>query len=89
MSRHLFPVLLILAVSATLGIAIVDTDSDGMSDVWEQNHGFSTADDGALFPNQAPSADPDRDGPRTSHSQWPSFRQSDQPRSTGKSRWLM
>ncbi len=62
MPRLLLPVLLILAVFTTLGLAIVDTDSDGMSDVWEQNHGFSTSDDGALFPIQAPSADPDRDG---------------------------
>lgn len=59
--NHILPAAL-LALSASLGFAIVDSDTDGMSDVWEQMFGFSTTDDGTLFPDQAPGADPDHDG---------------------------
>jgi Bacterial TSP3 repeat len=46
-------------VLAQPAFAILDADSDGMSDVWEQAHGFSTA--GNANSNQAPAADPDGD----------------------------
>ncbi|NJM38750.1 MAG: hypothetical protein HC845_13265, partial [Akkermansiaceae bacterium] len=41
-------------------LAIVDADSDGMSDIWEAAHGLSTT--GSSLPGQSPSADPDADG---------------------------
>ncbi len=37
-------------------------DGDGMSDVWEELYGFSSTDNGTLYPEQAPGADPDGDG---------------------------
>jgi hypothetical protein len=39
---------------------LIDSDSDGMSDVWEAAHGLSTT--GSSLPGQSPSADPDADG---------------------------
>ncbi len=44
-------------------LALIDSgDGDGMSDIWEAHFGFSTTDDGTLFPAQAPNADADGDG---------------------------
>jgi Bacterial TSP3 repeat len=40
--------------------AILDVDSDGMSDVWEQQYGFSSTKNANS--NQAPAADPNGDG---------------------------
>lgn len=40
--------------------AIADKDADGMSDLWEEAHGFSVS--GNANPNQAANADPDGDG---------------------------
>jgi Bacterial TSP3 repeat len=40
--------------------AILDVDNDGMSDVWEQQYGFSST--GNANANQASTADPDGDG---------------------------
>jgi hypothetical protein len=42
--------------------ALVDNDGDGMSDVWEDVHDFSTTDNGSAVPGQAPHADLDGDG---------------------------
>jgi len=39
-----------------------DQDDDGLSDTWEQAHGFDLADNGLLHPDQRPDADPDGDG---------------------------
>jgi hypothetical protein len=39
-----------------------DVDKDELPDTWETAHGFSTADNGTLYPNQHPTADPDHDG---------------------------
>lgn len=39
-----------------------DQDDDGLSDTWEQAHGFDLADDGLMHPDQRPDADPDGDG---------------------------
>jgi hypothetical protein len=47
---------------STSASAIIDEDSDGMSDLWETQYGFSRFDDGTLTPSQAPGADPDGDG---------------------------
>ena len=38
------------------------SDGDGMSDVWEELYGFSSSDNGTLYPEQAPGADTDGDG---------------------------
>ncbi len=42
-------------------LMVPDADSDGMSDVWEGQHGFSIT-SGSLPSHQAPGADPDQDG---------------------------
>ena len=57
---RLFLILLMLAPFRAS--ALVDDDSDGMSDLWEALHGFSITDNGTLVPAQSPSADPDGDG---------------------------
>jgi hypothetical protein len=55
--------LLLLALLLPIwGWAIIDEDSDGLSDLWEEQHGFSLEDNGTTFPDQAPNADPDLDG---------------------------
>jgi hypothetical protein len=41
-------------------LAILDRDADGMSDVWEEKYGFSTAINSPVL--QVPTADPDGDG---------------------------
>ncbi len=52
---------LLISVSLmTTAHAILDEDADGMSDVWEAQHGFSTS--GNTDPRHAPAADPDGDG---------------------------
>ncbi len=59
MNRLLFPALFstLLALPAH---ALIDTDTDGFSDVWEGRYGFTI---GATPPaNQSPTADPDGDG---------------------------
>jgi hypothetical protein len=40
--------------------AILDADSDLMSDIWESRYGFSTT--GSATPEQSAAADPDGDG---------------------------
>ncbi len=52
----------LFAALAQSALAIVDEDSDGMSDLWEIQHGFSPLDDGTVTPKQAPAADADGDG---------------------------
>jgi hypothetical protein len=52
--------ILFLGLLSQLTYAIADKDADGMSDVWELAHGFSTS--GNANASQAPSADPDGDG---------------------------
>jgi len=39
-----------------------DADNDDLSDAWEAAHGFDLADNGTLYPDQHPLADPDQDG---------------------------
>jgi hypothetical protein len=48
------------AVIGTTAHALVDADGDGMSDIWEQEHGFATT--GTQPLDQQPDADPDGDG---------------------------
>ena len=40
----------------------VDTDGDGLPDIWETNYGFSITDNGSTNPNNGASGDPDNDG---------------------------
>ena len=47
-------------ILVTPSYALIDADSDGMSDVWEQQHGFATS--GSQPSNQLPAADYDGDG---------------------------
>ncbi len=54
--------LILLAFSPLTASAIIDADSDGMSDLWEALYGFSTSDNGTLTTSQAPNSDPDGDG---------------------------
>jgi hypothetical protein len=54
--------LILLAFSPLTATAIIDADSDGMSDLWEALYGFSTTDNGTLTTSQAPNSDPDGDG---------------------------
>lgn len=49
------------AIIVTTAHALIDADTDGMSDVWEQQHGFSIT-SGSLPAQQAPTADADGDG---------------------------
>jgi hypothetical protein len=49
------------AIIVTTAHALIDADTDGMSDVWEQQHGFSIT-SGTLPAHQAPTADADGDG---------------------------
>lgn len=65
MMRARFPIGLLLSLGflAQPAHALIDSgDSDGMSDIWEGEHSFSTTDDGTLIPAQAPTADADGDG---------------------------
>ena len=39
----------------------VDNDNDGLPDAWEDEHGFSTTDDGSAIPTNGPDGDPDND----------------------------
>ncbi|MBK1884427.1 hypothetical protein JIN85_18565 [Luteolibacter pohnpeiensis] len=39
-----------------------DIDNDELLDSWELTHGFSTSDNGTIYPDQHPLADPDGDG---------------------------
>jgi hypothetical protein len=39
----------------------VDLDNDGLPDDWEDEHGFSTTDDGSANPANGPDGDPDND----------------------------
>jgi len=56
--RFLLPAL--ITSLTTPAHALIDTDTDGLGDIWENIHGFHI---GANPPaNQAPSADPDGDG---------------------------
>lgn len=48
------------ALIVTTAHALIDADSDGMSDVWEEEHGFPTS--GTQPAHQLPGADPDGDG---------------------------
>lgn len=48
------------AIIVTTAHALIDADTDGMSDVWEEQHGFATS--GTQPPHQLPTADPDGDG---------------------------
>jgi hypothetical protein len=50
----------LLAPGAT-ALMVPDADGDGMSDVWEGQHGFSIT-SGSVPAHQAPAADPDQDG---------------------------
>ena len=61
MKSYLLPILRVRALIQPVS-AIVDDDTDGMSDLWEALHGFSTSDNGTLVPGQAPNSDPDGDG---------------------------
>jgi hypothetical protein len=56
------------AIIVTSANALIDADTDGMSDVWEQQHGFSIT-SGSVPPHQAPTADADGDG-------WSNFEES-------------
>jgi hypothetical protein len=49
-----------IIVTAAHALTNLDVDSDGMSDVWEGQHGFATT--GAQPADQLPTADPDGDG---------------------------
>ncbi|MCW1922551.1 hypothetical protein OKA05_08290 [Luteolibacter arcticus] len=55
------PLLIIgAAIIVTTAHALIDADSDGMSDVWEGEHGFAVS--GTQPSHQLPTADPDGDG---------------------------
>ena len=55
-------IILALLLCAGRADALIDSDMDGMSDLWERQYGFSTTDDGTLHPDQAPDRDADQDG---------------------------
>lgn len=50
-----------LMASRAVALMVPDADGDGMSDVWEGQHGFSIT-SGSTPAHQAPAADPDQDG---------------------------
>ena len=58
MKRLLLPAL--IAALATPAHALIDTDTDGLGDIWENIHGFHIGPNPPA--NQAPTADPDGDG---------------------------
>ncbi len=58
--HHLLLCILPVFLLTPHAFAIADKDGDGMSDLWEETHGFSTS--GNANPNQAANADPDGDG---------------------------
>ena len=60
--NHLFRLVTFLCFLTLSANAIVDEDSDGMSDLWEKQYGFSPFDDGTETSSQAPTADADGDG---------------------------
>ncbi len=41
---------------------LADTDGDGLTDKWEEDHGLDPTDNGTRDTNNGPNADPDRDG---------------------------
>ncbi len=46
--------LILLTLAPLPASALVDEDSDGMSDLWEALYSFSITDNGTLVPAQAP-----------------------------------
>ena len=50
-----------LLATQAVALMVPDADGDGMSDVWEGQHGFPIT-SGSVPAHQAPAADPDRDG---------------------------